>query len=65
MIDDPNFAIEPDDVGSGFHVTVEWPDGGRESIAGFSTQADAARWISRNSAQWLTDRKNRNATDRG
>jgi hypothetical protein len=39
------YTIVPAGDGSGFHVTVSGSDGARQTMLGFTTEAEAQAWI--------------------
>ncbi|MGF6425901.1 hypothetical protein [Bradyrhizobium elkanii] len=38
--------------GTGWRIDILWPDGETEVIKGFTTEHDAAKWISEHSKTW-------------
>jgi hypothetical protein len=54
--------------GSGWYVLVTWGDWPSEEVGGFSSQAEAQKWIDRSGATWVREHlvdENGLAYDRG
>jgi len=49
----PKFKPRKGVLSREYYVLVEWPDGRRTKVGRFSRKPDAARWIARNSSDWL------------
>jgi hypothetical protein len=49
--------IEANRIGDGQFVRITMPSGEAETVYGFATEADAAKWIRNESQAWLYERK--------
>jgi hypothetical protein len=51
----PVFCIEPDPIGLGFRVVVEWPDGSIEHVTGMGSEDQARRWVENDAPGWIAN----------
>jgi hypothetical protein len=49
----PELELTPLKNGTGYFVLVTWPDGQKEQVEGFSSEAAARTWIEKHSSDWL------------
>jgi hypothetical protein len=54
---EPVFEVCEQKIGGGYYVRATLPNAAPEPIYGFATEAEAARWISNESAAWLHARR--------
>jgi IS1 family transposase len=53
----PKLEVHGWKIGGGFFVLVTWPNGGTTEIPGFTTEADAAKWIRNEWPVWHYERR--------
>jgi IS1 family transposase len=54
---EPSFEIERERIGQGYFVRATLVNGTTDTIYGFATEADAAKWIRNESVVWLYERR--------
>ena len=54
---EPKFEIEANRIGEGHWVRITMPSGEAETVYGFATEAEAAKWIRQESQAWLYERR--------
>jgi hypothetical protein len=53
---EPTIEVGKVGDGVGYCVIVTWPNGGRQFIPRFQSEAEANSWIADKSAQWIAGR---------
>jgi IS1 family transposase len=56
---EPKFEIEANRIGDGHFVRITMPNGEAETVYGFATEAEAAKWIRCEAVVWLYQREAR------
>jgi IS1 family transposase len=56
---EPSFEIERERIGQGYFVRATLTNGTPDTVYGFATEADAAKWIRNESVVWLYERRNK------
>jgi IS1 family transposase len=54
---EPSFEIERERIGQGYFVRATLTNGATDTVYGFATEADAAKWIKNESVVWLYERR--------
>lgn len=54
---EPSFEIERERIGKGYFIRATLVNGMTDTIYGFATEADAARWIRCEAIVWLYERR--------
>jgi hypothetical protein len=55
----PTFEPHENLLKTGWYVLVTWPDGTHQTVAGFSSELEAARWIKSSSEKWVAEQTGR------
>jgi hypothetical protein len=54
---EPSFEIERERIGQGYFVRATLTNGATDTVYGFATEVDAAKWIRNESVVWLYERR--------
>lgn len=58
---EPSFEIERERIGEGYFIRATLANGTTDTVYGFATEAEAAKWVRNEAVVWLYERRQRSA----